>query len=187
MPDFPRAYDSGLGDDCSLSTADICCPPGESVLTQGASGANTAWPAALRAIYVPVLIPFFYPVQSIGCAIGTASGNLDLGIYDEKWNRIVGKGSTAAVAGSMWLDLTTSVNGTASPILQPGVYFLAMVVDNTTCTARCITGSTSAAGLQAHGVQQQALGALPLGATATPTNPASSYLPYIAISTASGL
>lgn len=142
---------------------------------------STVWPAADRALYIAFHLDAPFQVQKLAVLVGIQSGNLDMGIYDEWGNRIVSKGSTAvAAAGNQVIDLTTSVTGTASPALNPGTYWVAMNVDNTTASFRMIT--TTAQILMCGCVQQQAVGAVTLPATASFANPASNYLPYILIS-----
>jgi len=104
--------------------------------------------------------------------VSTQSGNCDVGIYDELGNRLVSSGSTAVgVAGIQVIDI-------ADTALTPGVYFLAMNVDNTTAL---FNSSSTPTGLQLQtcGMQQQALGSVTLPSSATFANPAAAFLPAL--------
>jgi len=75
---------------------------------------------AIFIVGIVLLVPT--TITAMECRMGTATGNIDMGIYDANFNLLVSKGATAAVA--------TSVNTLtfASPItLPPGRYWLAWV------------------------------------------------------------
>jgi len=144
----------------------------ESIIGPYSSHANgsystfTAWQNANQAVYVAVAIPFACTVYQMAVQIGgTSSGNLDVGIYDANFNRLVSMGSTA-------MGSTNSIqvfNVTDTP-LTPGTYFLACSVSNTSgvlAGGACYTPAHQ--GLRALGVQVQS-SALPLPSTATPAN-----------------
>jgi len=137
---------------------------------------GTVWPTANLVIYVPVVVLAPITAYQMGIRVVTQSGNLDIGIYDEMGNRLVSAGSTAvAVAG------VQAVNITDTP-LTPGVYFLALCIDNTTASVGS-TGVPTALQLQTFGIQQQALGSVTLPNPATFANPANAYVPMIFAST----
>lgn len=92
----------------------------------------------------------------------TVSGNIDVGIYDKDGNRLVSSGTTAqaGVNSIQAFDVTDTAIG-------PGLFYLAVVLDNATGTVfQWVLGSIA---------QGQALGlatetsAFPLPATATMT------------------
>ena len=140
----------------------------------GASAGSLAWPAANRAIYVPVLIENPVTVLKMAVNVAVQSGNLDVGIYDEMGNRIVSKGSTAVgAAGLQTVDITDTT-------LNPGLYFIAMCVDNTTASFTRVP-ITTAEVLRMGGMQQQAVGAVTLPDPATFANPATGYVPLIGL------
>lgn len=143
------------------------------------SGA-AVWPAANRAIYLPVVVQRVCTAYQFLLNVSVQSGNLDVGIYDEWGNRQVSAGSTAvAAAGVQLVNITDTV-------LTPGVYFLAMNCDNT--TASFTRGSIATAlQLQSYGVQQQAVGAVALPDPATFADPASAYFPMLAVATKSSV
>jgi hypothetical protein len=100
-------------------------------LTAAGSG---AWPNVSQALGYWFVVYRPMVVKRMVVQVTTQSGNLDMGIYDEKGNCVVSKGSTAvAVAGVQSVDLTASISGgTASPVIGPGCYIAALSVDNIT-------------------------------------------------------
>lgn len=141
----------------------------------GQSGASGAWPAANRALYVPVSIANPFVIEFFWTYNGsTASGNRDIGIYDYAGNRLQNTGSVAQ-SGTSTIQ-THSVTATEYP---PGVYFLAIVHSDATGTYFRITQSLN--GLRMCGVRQEALGSTALPSTFTGSLPASSYLPVFGI------
>lgn len=139
--------------------------------TAGPNYLNVAiWPTANLAKFVPVIVPVTVTVKKMVFWVGTSSGNYDIGIYDEHANRLVSLGSTAMpAAGIVVTDITDTTIG-------PGVYFLALVVSNTTATVGRIQ-PTSGRLTQACGVMQQAT-ALPLPDPAVFATPGA-YTPFI--------
>lgn len=168
-----------------ISTWGTHCLVAEISLAQNLnSSAAAVWPAANRAIYVPIWIEQLCTGRRIAVNPSVQSGNLDVGLYDQKGNRIVSKGSTAvgAAGATQIIDITASVTGTASPVLTPGTYFLALCVDNIVASFK--QANLLAVGCQICGVQQQAVGAVTLPNPATFANPASGYVPLMALVTA---
>lgn len=171
MADFPGSFANPAG---IISTADQKqSPVGQ---TTSAFSAAATWPAANRALYCPVLVESVCVAQQMAVIVGVQSGNLDIGIYNEAGAQLVHAGSTAVgAAGVQVVNITDTT-------LTPGVYFLALNCDNTTATFN--KTSTGAAGAySALGIQQQAVGAIALPATATFANPAAAYAPLIMAST----
>lgn len=104
----------------------------------------------------------------------TASGNLNLGLYDIAGTRLVVSGSTAQ-SGTSAVQLT-NVTDTS---VGAGVYYVALVMDGTTGTAFRFAPPT--AGLCACiGIAQQA-SAFSLPATATFASAANAYVPLVGI------
>jgi hypothetical protein len=138
---------------------------------------TSAWPSANRAIYAPVWVPRPTIITKLGWNVGpTSSGNMDVGVYDENFVKVVSTGSIAVSA------TTNAVQefDIADTLLQPGAYYLAMSVDN--ATAWFSRASTTVNFLTAVGVRNQN-SAFPLPATATPTDASSGYLPAVVCST----
>lgn len=120
------------------------------------------WPVANLAVFVPMLLPWPYPVRRVFWVNGSTIGsNVDFGIYSADGRRIYSTGSTAQ-AGTSTLQFVTP--GTEF-LLSPGAYFFAWACSGT--TNRSYGGANGAAGLRQSGVLQQST-ALPLPATWTP-------------------
>lgn len=169
MPDFPSVpllgglHTQGIGGfgPCGVSSGLNAIP-----------SASTAWPAANRAIFVPVRIPVPVTVYYLSTGGGTGTtGNFDLGIYDAFGNKIVSLGSTAkAVASSELLgDITDT-------FLGPGLYYLAMAADSTDAYQAVAPGNIGIAKM--FGVREMET-AFPLPATATFATIQASYVPPI--------
>lgn len=95
----------------------------------GAAGGVAAWPTSNKAIFVPIVVHNAFVAVKMFVIIGAASGNIDVGIYDDQKNRIVSSGATAQ-AGSTAIqefDITDTT-------LNPGRYYMAVAADNTTGT-----------------------------------------------------
>lgn len=167
MGDFPAASRTPTTILNSLDQTHHAC-----VWPYTAGSGGSTWPAANRAIYCPILVEDPVTVTQMAVLVTAQSGNLDVGIYSETGVRLVSKGSTAVGAANavQAVDITDTY-------LVPGVYFLALCVDNTTAAFQRASNSTGY--LQACGVQQQAVGAVTLPDPATFANPASSYIPMI--------
>lgn len=175
MSDFPNVHP--LNPVGSISPFDLVSPTGGMLAcAPGASRAVSAtWGAANRAIYVPVVVPCRVTACQMAWANGAAvSGNVDAGIYDVTGVRLVSTGSTAQ-AGTTALQVADITD----TVLTPGVYFLALAVDNTTATISRLPTNTGA--LQGCGVQQQDT-AFTLPATATFAAPTVATLPVFAAS-----
>lgn len=124
-------------------------------------GAAAAWPASNTALFVPFLV--LAPCLIVKMASfngGTVSGNIDVGIYDERGTKLVSSGSTAQAGTNAWqsFDITDTLLGV-------GRFYLATAIDNTTGTLFRATVA-SAVLLSTTGVCQMA-SAFPLPATVT--------------------
>ena len=123
--------------------------------------ASSTFPSANAAYFFPFRIWTPITVRKLFAHNGaTASGNIDVGIYDAQGRKLVSAGSTAQ-AGTNALqefDVTDTVIG-------PGLFYLAVAMDNTTGTLFRSTfgGSVNS---KVMGEAQQA-SAFPLPATAT--------------------
>lgn len=172
MADFPGVV-SNLSR-LTLSTFGGTCGAAEhSMLTGFNLAASAVWPAANRAIYVPVIVETTVTAYQMGIIVTTQNGNVDVGIYDEKFARLVSMGSTAVgAAGFQAFDI-------ADTVLTPGVYYLAMCCSSATASFPRTT--VLAEHLRANGVQQQAVGAVTLPDPMVPANPASAYMPALMV------
>lgn len=131
------------------------------------------FPVANTAIFVPFTVDEPVTAYKMSMATGnTASGNLDLGIYDLYGTRLVSSGSFAQAGVSINLaDITDT-------LLNPGYYFMAGVADNLTATY--LASATPIVPLSALGVMEMA-SAFPLPGTATFTRVTGAYLPLITV------
>jgi hypothetical protein len=143
-------------------------------LSTTSPSAAAAYPTADLAIYTPVLVMVRVVVLKLFVAVASASGNLDVGLYDAAGIRLVSSGTTAAA-----VPFTPDVTDTT---IGPGLYYLAVVADNTTVT---ITRDSDAAPVcAATGLLTEQLGAGgTLPATATWVVPQTlAYYPVVAAS-----
>lgn len=136
------------------------------MISMGVNPAYTsaAWPANNRAIYAPVNLPQRFTVARFMVANGSnATGNVDVGLYDSNFNRLMSTGTIARSGTSVvqYFDV-------ADQPFPPGHYYLALVGSSTTGSY----GSGVASGLQLQcqmsGWLQEALGSTVLPATMTP-------------------
>lgn len=140
-----------------------------------AAPASAVWPAANRAIFVPIAIAAPYPVRKLWWANGTAvAGNVDCGIYSADGTRLISAGATAQAGTSAIQSVTL---GTPF-LLLPGLYYLALAFSSASGTAIRVASGTLAP--QMAGCAQMAT-AEPLPATATFASIASSYIPIFGI------
>ena len=156
---------------------------GIKIVSQGGtnigSAASTAYPTANQAIYVPFYLTERLTVTQLWWVNGASvSGNVDVGIYSEDGRRLISTGSTAQ-SGT---NATQVVNITDTP-LGPGLFYLALAMDNNTGTlVRGTAGSVDR--LKATGCAQEA-SAFALPATATFATIASDYVPLFGLTTRS--
>lgn len=172
MADFPAQVQDY--NRVTISTASPESLGVEVTATSNALTSGQTWPAANRAIFVPIVVHSAFTVAQLFCANGGAvSGNVDVGLYDTGGNRIVSSGSTAH-AGTGTLQF---FNVTDTPI-SAGVYYMAMVLDS---TSGAIAGCVPAIGItQAFGVLSMA-SAFPLPTTATFATVANTLVPQLGL------
>lgn len=91
----------------------------------------------------------------------TINGNIDMGVYDEVGNRLSAIGGVAQTGAGL-----RQITDITDVLLRPGLYYLAMAVDNITATFLTCAAFNSGVNLRMAGVRQQA-SAYPLPATAT--------------------
>ena len=107
--------------------------------TQNVTSINTAWQTANKAAFIPFSV--YAPITIVKMFVvngATVSGNIDVGIYDAFGARLVSKGSTAQSGTStiQTFDITDT-------LLQPGLYYMAIAMDNTTGTLLQWTPTTN--------------------------------------------
>ena len=94
---------------------------------------------ANNAFYNAVVVPEFVVLTGIRIVVGIASGNVDVGVYDANRKLLTHSGSTTCpVAGANTINVTATY-------LMPGLYYLAIAVDNGTVTMTR-TGASAIAG-----------------------------------------
>lgn len=141
------------------------------------------WPATDRALYLPLTIPWAYPVARVFWANGsTPTGNMDFGLYTVDGGKIITTGKVAQSGASalQYVDVTDFV-------LPAGQYYMALANDSATTTSRGwgINNVATEHGRIAGCLQQAT--ASPLPATATFAAWASTGYPLCGITrTASG-
>lgn len=156
MPDFPILRNV---DPIVISTASPQSL-GEAWNSMGLTTASLAWSTANKAIYVPVSI--HAPVTIVKMFVlngATASGNIDVGIYDRGGARLVSSGSTAQSGTSAIQEFNIT-----DTLLQAGLYYLACAMDNNTGTLEMWTMSLAIS--KSLGIAEQT-SAFALPATAT--------------------
>ena len=145
-------------------------------------GLNTigtlTWPAANTAFFVPMWIPFAYPVRRVFWANQTVTTqNMDFGIYTADGSRIYSTGSTAASGANAPQYVTPSTDF----ILAPGRYYFALSDSSTTANEGGQGSSAPAlARLRLAGVLEET-SALPLPATMTPVAATNSRFPLCGV------
>lgn len=140
-----------------------------------ANPASANWPAANLAIYIPIEIPFAFPVANAAWFNGSAGGgNVDFGIFSAATGaKLASTGSTAQSG--------TSVLQTAalSYTMSPGRYYFGLSCSATTNALFLNTTVTALIGRQL-GVLQEA-SAVPLPSSMTPATFANTGYPICGV------
>lgn len=139
------------------------------------SNASTAWPLANRIYYYPFYVDDVTIVSKLGFLNGnTVSGNFEAGIYDAKTLARLGTTGSTAQAGTSTAQITAL---TGDVTLNPGCYFAALTLNNTTGTYNRLNhGIVQLA--DAWGQRQESPGVFGLPATATPGLNSTFYWPF---------
>lgn len=147
---------------------------GAELRVNGSVSSAGAWPTANKAIYVPFVVHQPFTVVKAFVEIGTASGNIDVGVYDDQKNLIVSDGGHAQAGANaiQSFDLTDTT-------LNPGVYYMAVAANNTTGTIFRFS-FTNNLWAGAAGVLTQT-SAYPLPSTANWAAAADAYVPFLAL------
>lgn len=126
----------------------------------GQAFGSVGWPSANRAYYVGVTLDRQFLFDQFYLAIGSAAGNIDLGVYDyQTLAKIVSTGSTAASGTAQFISV-------AKTLLKPGPYLLAMAASSTSLQPMR-TQTDGSANRNAMLVLYSQNTALPLPSTAT--------------------
>jgi hypothetical protein len=119
------------------------------------SHATLTW-VANQAVYVPITIPFSYPVRRVFWGNGsTASSNVDFGIYRPDGTKVYSTGSVAQSGASVPQYVTPTAFS-----LPAGDYFFGLCCDGT--TSRLFGYAFTLNAQRLAGVMQQAVGAVTL-------------------------
>lgn len=133
MPDFPilRNVDPFVISTASPQSLGLAWN------SMGLSLGPLAWSTSNKAVYVPVSISSPVTIVKMFVLNGaTASGNIDVGIYDRGGARLVSSGSTAQSGTSVVQEFDVT-----DTLLKAGLYYLACAMDNTTGTLEMWTMS----------------------------------------------
>lgn len=141
------------------------------VASNSGTPASAAWPAANLALYLPFVLPEPATVTALWLLNGaTASGNIDIGVFDAAFAKLVSSGATAqsGTNAMQFFDVTDT-------LLPRGIVYLGVSLSSGTGTA--FRYNTGVPGLHsATGMVQQAT-AHPLPSTATPATLGQAFLP----------
>lgn len=141
-------------------------------LFDAAGWSNVANPVGNLAYYFQMFIPGYFTVARFFVANGNnLTGNIDIGLYDGDFNRLVSTGPSArSGASAMQYVDATDYQG------APGEYHLGVVLDNTTGTLNVSTSSFWST-LQLTGMTNEALASGTLPAKGRPAGLLSNYVP----------
>jgi len=142
-----------LGDDC-FTVANLLKGYGYAV------GISETWFAANCPVAFPFILNESITVYQLGWYNGGSVGdNIDIGIYDTSWNRLVSAGSTAASGAGSSLQFVN----VADTLLVPGTYYLAKALDTITANrSLSYANGFSTATLALAGVMDSSTAAFPL-------------------------
>lgn len=150
VPDRLTSWDSRLGIGQAVSALGYNIPSSTLVSM-----------TASQAIYLPILLPWKYPVKRAIWANGASAGaNVDIGIYSVGGVRLASLGGVAESGTSAFQSSALSI------LLSPGCYYLAFVQTNANYTVGNNSSPAQANMGRILGFYQQA-SAYPLPATAT--------------------
>lgn len=149
-------------------------------ISHAAGYTSAAWASANRALFIPFRSVSPFVAKKLFAYNGaTASGNIDVGIYDHTGRRLVSAGSTAQAGTSALqvFDITDTLIGV-------GRFYLGIALDNTTGTL--MRFGVSIQETQLLGVLHQAT-AFPLPATATFAAANNANVPLVGLTTSTVL
>lgn len=142
-----------------------------------AAAVSATYPTADLAIAMPIKVTEAITVKKLWCLNGaTVSGNINMALYNSAFILVAGSetGSTAQAGTNVIQEFTITPTG-----LTPGLYYVSLVMDNTTGTLFRYTFGT--AGAKYAGIYNQA-SSFDLPAVATPAT-AGTYVPIMGLST----
>lgn len=143
-------------------------------LTGVDAAASAVWTASNRAHLMPFRLSRPFVVTQMAFMNGaTASGNIDVGIYDASGTRIISAGGVAQNGAILSAQQTFDVTDV---VVGPGLFYVAGVMDNTTGTVFRLATNVSLVGLAA-----QVESAYPLPATVAFAADANAFVPLVSI------
>jgi hypothetical protein len=143
-----------------------------------AAAASAVWPTANTAIYIPLLVTEDITVTKLWWHNGaTASGNVNMALYTGAGAQVSGTETGSTAQGTINVIQEVNIADTA---LTAGLYYIAIVMDNTTGTM--FRHSVGAAINRAMGLATEA-GVFDLPANATLATANSAYVPICGIAT----
>jgi len=138
--------------------------------------ASGAWGVANGAIAFPIWLTEPFWVRSLWVANGAAvAGNLDMGIYDEKFRKILSCGATAQAGVSVLQRVAVPVR-----TLEAGQYWIALVKDDV--VGRVMRQTSLPAPCQGAAMGLGMAAAYPLPATFVGLESSAVYVPVFGIS-----
>lgn len=137
---------------------------------------NLAWPVANMAFFVPVRIPKTVTINQILIENGLTNGNLDVGIYDSVFNRLVSSGLVAQAGANVGQYINV-----ANTIIGPGDYYVAMSMDNNVGAVDYVRVQGMIAGLFAVAGCCEQAAAFPLPAVAAPGTMTQLFIPGLSL------
>ena len=141
----------------------------------GGTPASTTWPAANRAIYVPIYLDQPAICNKLFVQTGsTASGNIDIGVYNSAFAKLVSIGATVSGSGGVIQEFDVT-----DTLLPRGVLYLGISMSSGTGTLLAWSGGNAGI-FRAWGILQEA-SAHPLPSTATPVANTGTFLPIAGI------
>lgn len=149
----------------------------DNVALISAAPASTSWPTNNKAIYEPFRLRYSVTVYALWVANGgTASGNIDIGIYAQDGTKILSTGSTAQAGTNVHQVISTTAT-----TIGPGQYYMALALSSTVGTVFAINSASKI--LAATGGMYLQLTAFPLPATATfaTYSATSNYIPLFGL------
>ena len=137
---------------------------------------STAWGTANKAFHVPIVIEELVAFNKFYTLNGaTASGNIDIGVYDENNSLVKSTGSTAQSGTNVLQEISVT-----EFVLKPGFYRLALALSSATGTIFCMS-LVNADNSRPYDLTEEA-SAFPLPSTATPVLHTSGFfMPMIGI------
>lgn len=149
-----------------------CLGVGLSGVVPAFAFSSHTWAANNLAIFIPFVVSTSITVVKMGLYNGaTASGNVDIGVYDDQQNQLIENGSVAQTGIN-----SVQVFDTTDTTLDPGQYYLGLALSSTAGTVFSYTNLT---GARSFGILQQTT-AFPLPSPASfATNTTNTLTPMV--------